>query len=166
MTEKLTPKEIRSAIRIDKEDLARCWEEQPELAFKFNYRLSQERIILAELNNNRKATESRISIAVRKSPSDYGIDKITEKAVKAAIEGDEEMLEIKEAIATQEEAISVFEAACVAIEHRKHALRDLVFLHGQGYNGTPSKQGLTSGDFSESRKSEIRRRGRKTKTKE
>lgn len=160
----LSSDEIKAALSIDEDNLDKCWAEQPQLVFKFSEALAKKKLKREELKNELKALTSDLGAAIRKDPEEYGLEKLTEKAVEALIPSIEEYQELQSEISKLDYTINVYQSACVALEHRKYALRDLVALHGQQYFSEPSKRGLRSDD-SDTQPSRKRNKTRRTNTK-
>jgi len=70
---------------------------------------------------------------VRSNPETYGLDKITEGAVKAAVEADEEVNKLESELISCEYAVNLMRGALGAFRDRRMALEGLINLLTMGY---------------------------------
>lgn len=88
--------------------------------------------------------EAEVSLDVRRFPSKYGIDKVTEATVEAATTLDMRVREAKREALKTKHAVAKKEATVSALEHKKKALEKCVDLWLSGYYSEPkarSKEG-------------------------
>src|SRR6185369_66865 len=97
---------------------------------------------------------------IRERPSHYGIMKVTIDAVEAVITEEETYQQAKQDLIASEYKVDMLEAAVKALDHRKKALENLVYLHGQSYFAEPRDR---SGSMDEAVKDQTRRRGQTTR---
>lgn len=74
---------------------------------------------------------------IRECPSDYGIDKLSEARISAAVTLHPAVRVASKKVNEAKHKVNVLEAAVSGLEHRKRALSDLVTLHGQDYFAAP-----------------------------
>lgn len=108
-------------------------------------------------------TESTAEFAVRSSPTEFGITKISEAAVKAAVKGHKDVQRMVRKVNRWKYKVNLREGVVTALEHRKRMLETLTTLHGQSYFAKPKARGLvTSSSFAaDERKSRIRNKGKR-----
>jgi hypothetical protein len=125
-------------ISIDETALDVEWLRQPELMRKIAKQVANDNLALRtseELLDYEKATmDSRI----RKNPENYGLSKVTEPTVAAAILTTSRYRKAKQAVLKARHQYESSKALMSAIEHKKQALENLVKLHGTQYFAGPS----------------------------
>lgn len=123
---------------IDPEGLDICILEQPTLMMKYSRILAQAEKISDQAKEKLDQVTAELDNKIRTKPGRFGVEKVTEGAVKAVIltrpryqESNAELMEAKY-------NAKVIQGAVKAIEQRKSALENLVKLHGQQYFAGPS----------------------------
>jgi hypothetical protein len=147
-----------SFFEVDIHQLDKEWMEQPALFFEWAERLADTRRDLDEAKSELDVTKAEISRAIRDEPEDYGLEKVTEAAVTAAIPEQEEYKIATKAVSEAKHAVDVYQGVVTALEHRKRALEKLVDLHGQSYFANPR---VSNSNASEAKDEIARRRGAK-----
>lgn len=74
---------------------------------------------------------------IRENPADYGIDKLSEARISAAVTLHPAVKVASKKVNEAKHKVNILEAAVSGLEHRKRALSDLVTLHGQDYFAAP-----------------------------
>lgn len=125
-------------LRIDAEALDAEWLGQPALFFRYAKALAHAEATYDRAKERADIVEAELDGKVRKAPEAYGLEKITEGAVKNVI-----ILrpEYREAVAERiqrKEDVGVIKAGVEAFNHRKSALENEVRLHGQNYFSGPT----------------------------
>lgn len=140
-------------LKIDSLALDEEWLNQAPLFFFWAEKASEAR---AEADKQRfilDKVQARLSSEIRKNPSKFGLDKVTESAIQQQIiledEFEEQSLLVIDA-RKEAEDLSKFVAA---LEQRRKALENLCFLQNQGYYGQPQEKPAIV------RKEERRKRG-------
>lgn len=124
-------------ITIDETALDVEWLEQPRLMLKYARYAAECKKAVDQAKEKLELVCSQIDKNIRANPSDYGLVKPTDTAVKATIPLDEEYQEAnKELIEAKFEADLAMNAV-YAFNARKDALQNLVTLHGQRYFAGP-----------------------------
>lgn len=118
---------------IDPNKLDEEWIHHPKMYHKWAKKSANAKKAVADAKALLDVTEAECAKFIRKNPTKYGVTKATDSAVKSAI-----VLHpaYRKAIAAYNEAKheqDVIDAAVKALDHRKAALQDLVFLWGQSY---------------------------------
>lgn len=156
-------KDFKDRIKIDETALDLEWLGQADLYLEVSTSLVEARSAVDILTLKLDVALANTDTKVRKNPGDYGIEKVTETAVKSAVAGDPEVITLQEELIEAKKEVGLLGAATTAIEHRKRALENLVTLHGQQYFAGPSAPMDLSRDWD---KRSARVRGRKRKTRE
>ena len=70
---------------------------------------------------------------MRENPADYGIDKLSEARVSAAVTASPNVKVAQKKVNDARHKVNVIQAAVDGLEHRRAALKAMVELHGQSY---------------------------------
>lgn len=124
-------------IKIDETVLDLEWLEQPNLMLKFTRYSAEMRKVADEIEAELDVIKAEVEKEVREDPEKFGIKKITEAAVKAAILLDTRFIKVNKDLIQAKFEAKVAEGAVKAFDHRKDALENLVKLHGQQYFAGP-----------------------------
>ena len=119
-------------LRLDEECVL-----QPEMYYEVATELADEKYNLEMLRNEEEIIKAELDAAIRESPSAFKVDKITDTAVNAAIARSKRLQDHKKKTAKCKHRMDILIAAQIALEHRKRALQDLCYLHGQNYFSAP-----------------------------
>ena len=88
---------------------------------------------------HRDVVKAQRELAIRADPEKFGLTKVTEPTIKAALALDPE---VQEAVRARDDAayeVNMMIAAVRSFDHRKTALENLVRLHGQEYFSNPNE---------------------------
>jgi hypothetical protein len=102
--------------------------------------------------------------AIREEPEEYGIDRVTEAAIKSAVIAQEEYQTARNKMAKAERKINAYTAAVRTMEHRKRMLEKLADLWLGGYYSqnmtarSSAAQDRRNTDTSKKVKSKLKRR--------
>jgi hypothetical protein len=111
---------------------------QPGLFLYWSEKASSARAKASIARFEQEKTEAQISNDVRKDPSKYGIEKVTEAGVTNAVRTSSEFEEVTMERIEATRKAEVLSAVVAALEQRKKSLENLCFLSGQGYFSQPS----------------------------
>jgi len=114
--------------------------------------------------DNRKSrlemTEAELARHIRNTPGKFGIEKVTETAIKEVIQTSEQyqkaLVRLNNAKHTYERA----QATVWALEHKKRSITLLVDLHGMGYFSSPRLNPLGKKAVEQMTKDSVRPRRR------
>jgi hypothetical protein len=125
-------------IKIDGTALDCEWLGQAELMIKYTRHAAKVRMELDQSKQALDIVRAGLDKDIRELPKQYGLEKVTDKAVESTIIT---LMEYQEAF--QEYLDAKYEAdmaqgAVQAFQQRKDALQELVRLHGQSYFAGPS----------------------------
>ena len=126
---------------IDKYKLDEEWENHPK-----NYRFCAERVAEAEyrqafLKTQLELAEAEVELAVRKDPTSYGIEKVTEAVVKALVITDPKVRQAKQKFIQAEHDTDVAKVAVRTLDHKKASLEGDTQLFLAGYFARPHVKG-------------------------
>lgn len=124
-------------IRIDETALDVEWLEQPRLMMRYANHAADTRQSLDLAKENLDIVRAEVDKSIRSDPDRFGIAKITEAAVTAAILTDDRYREANKKLLDAKYEMDIASAAVRAVEQRKDALENLVKLHGQQYFAGP-----------------------------
>lgn len=126
-----------SLFAIDEKDLVNEWEKQPELFFKYSVKLADARRDLDEEKAALSVVHAELDREIRENPEEFGMGKVTEPAIKAAIPLQDVYQEQERKIREVKHRVEVLSAYVAALDQRKKALEKIVDLHGQQYWSVP-----------------------------
>lgn len=123
--------------QIDINHLDSAWLEQPTLMEEFTRELADARNALEAAERQLELYEAEIDLRIRNEPSKFGIEKLSEKAVKSAMLLRKKHQRLTDDVIAARHAVAVLQAAVTTLDHRKKALEKLVDLWLAGYFATP-----------------------------
>lgn len=128
----------KSFLAIDKHNLDQEWLGQPLLYMEYAEKLAEARRQYDNASSAANAVYAELSRKIRSDPDDYGFDtKPTEAAISAKIEGMGKFKKASRLKADAKYEVDLYQAAVIALEHRKRALTELVELHMSNYFSEP-----------------------------
>lgn len=92
---------------------------------------------LDDAKANLSVAEAEADRDIRENPADYGIDKLSEARISAAVTLHPAVKVALKKVNEAKYKVNVLQAAIDGLEHRRAALKSLVELHGQDYFATP-----------------------------
>ena len=131
--------EYEKDIHIDESSIDTEWLEQPMKMFKYCALAAQTRMDLDKAKEALDIIKAEIDKEVRNSPSDYGLDKVTDKAIESITITQKNYIRVNNEYIQARYENEMVLAAVRAIDQRKDALENLVRLHGQQYFAGPKE---------------------------
>lgn len=131
----------QSLVELDADKLDEHWIDQPRLFMKYALKLADARADVDEAKANLELVRATAEVAIRADPAGHGVEKVTEKAIEAAVETS---ATYRNAVADLNDArrrMGRLDAVVQSLEHRKRALEGMVSLHGMGYFAEPTDRG-------------------------
>lgn len=129
---------IREDLTIDPLNLDQEWANLPILFHSYSEAMEG-------IDNEIKCCKAKLDLLsantermVRTNPASYGIEKISESAVKAALACNQDLVNLRNEILGLEKDKKVYGAACNALAFKKDSLKALVTLYGMEYYSIPS----------------------------
>lgn len=141
---------MASDFRPDKDALDEEWVKQPELFHQYAVEHADATLELEELKDTIEVIKAELDKDIRAHPKRYGFQKITDAVVKAAIPEQEEYKKAVRRVNKAKHKVDVLAAGVKALDHKKKALENLVYLHGQNYFSSPRGDGNNSKEIEES----------------
>lgn len=148
-----------SILEIDVDNLQEEWVGQPALYFKYAKLLADARDSYERHKAEIDVTRAEIDEVIRQDPEEFGLEKITETAVKMAIEGHPEYKEVVELALKAKHKVDIFQAATAALDHRKRALEKLVDMEVSMFYAEPKAAEHSREAVRESTKRSVKKRG-------
>ena len=124
-------------IRIDEEMLDVEWLEQPTLFLKYASHFANTQRDLDDVKQKLDILKAELDIEIRKNPTKFGIEKITEGAIQSAILTNASYNALYEILLDTKYENDMAKNAVQAMNMRKDALENLVKLHAQSYFAGP-----------------------------
>lgn len=124
-------------VRIDPDALDTEWLEQAPLMMKYTQHEARCRRQLEQAKTEVSIVEAELDKEIRSNPDKFDLPKITETAIKSAIQTDKDFLEAQENLREAEYELNMASAAVRSIYGKKDALENLVRLFGQQYFAGP-----------------------------
>lgn len=126
-----------SVVSIDENNLDRECIKLPTQYLQAAFQSAEAKRDVAEGKSELSVVEADLNRAIRADPATYGIEKITESAINAAIATSKEYTKAKQALQEFEYYADLAQALVWALEHKKRSLTLLVELHGMSYFSKP-----------------------------
>lgn len=128
---------MKKLMDLDLGTLELHWVEQEKFHRRFARQAVEVKDRLNRANSALELTEAEVKGKIRRNPSKWGIDKLTEGQVsEATIRSEAYQAAVTEVNEAKHE-VDVLQATLNTLEHRKRALENLVTLHGQSYFAKP-----------------------------
>jgi len=124
-------------IRIDESALDVEWLEQATLMMKYARVSANAKMVLDQKKEALELVKAELDKRIRTNPSKYGVEKVTEAGVTAAIISHEEYREVSAEVISAKYESDIAQSAVRAVDARKDALENLVRLNGQQYFAGP-----------------------------
>ncbi len=147
--------------RLDQECLG-----QAERYFKASVLVANARAGEAAAKNQIVLTMAEVENAIRLDPAFYGIAKITENSVEAAVNASAELKMAQNDYIEKRRNCDYFSGYLEALEQRKRMLTELVELHGRNYFSEPAVSGVAGAAIREKARDEATKRGRRPVTRD
>lgn len=145
-------------LSIDENNLAEEWQGQASLMLEYSVRLADAMQEADEAKANLAVVTADIEMDIRANPEEYGLAKLTEAGVLAAIPQQEAHEMATKTVNTTRHAVRVYQGAVDALSHRKAALQGMTDLYMRQWFADPTQrdQGPQSDGPTPRRKSETR----------
>jgi hypothetical protein len=135
------------SVSIDPFHLDREWTAQPDRMQKAGDLLADAKDRADRAKSKLDVVKATVELMVRKKPSAFGLDKLTEPAVAAAVVASDQYQEAMGRFNKAKHRAALLGSLVDAMEQRKAALENLVKLHLAGYYSEPkAPRGATRDD--------------------
>lgn len=128
-------------IHIDKLSLDDELLAQPEMLYRYDEALNEEKETLARMELSLSVIEADVATRVRQGTYPDSVGKVTESVVKEIIDQDESVVERRSAIIEQKRVVARYASASEAFRQRKSMLQKLVDLYIYEYYNTVRPDG-------------------------
>ena len=115
--------ELKDGLAIHTEALHKDAERQPQLACDAAELAAEAKAAARRAKLELEETKATVQRAVRSSPERFGIDKVTEGAIAAAVTVSEEVMQAERTAVDRQEASDKIDAVATAFEHRRAMLK-------------------------------------------
>lgn len=150
-----------SDLSIDRDCLDVEWENQSSLVFHWCEVLAEARLSYETTKSDYDVAKANCERTIRDKPEKFGITKLTEASVAAALTIHPKVLAAEAAVRGARHAVDVANAMVTALDHKKRALENLVQLHSMGYFSDPKARNEESEEVvANRRKARTRKAGR------
>ena len=112
--------------------------QQPILVHHWSTKLAEAKLKLDAALNELSVARAKTDQEIRKNPEQFGLTKVTEATVDAAITTDTIVQKNITNVNDLRYEMRLCDAACTACEHKKRSLEKLVELHGRDYFSAPT----------------------------
>jgi hypothetical protein len=139
--------DYKKDLSIDRNDLHKECVRQPQEMAKYITAHSQSIFDRDSKKRELQVARADAELDIRSNPETYGLDKITEGAVKAATDKDEEVIRLEDELIACDYAVNLMRGALGAFRDRRMALEGLISLLTMGYwnlEPRPDKQLTTT----------------------
>lgn len=126
-----------SFVEIDQDALDKEWVRQPKLYMRYATKLAVAEDELARAKAAVEVVKAEVERDIRSDPGKYKMVKVTESAIEARVLVSKPHQEALEEYHKAKHEVDCLKAACKALDHKKAALENLVYLHGQNYFSSP-----------------------------
>lgn len=125
------------SYEVDINNLDKEWIQHPQKVKDSSDQLAECKKELSLMKRRLEVLEAEISLKIRKDPNIFGIEKITEKVVESLVISDSKVERIKQEIIKLEYHQDIYRGSISALDAKKKALEDLVYLWGSSYYSSP-----------------------------
>lgn len=132
------PQDIQALVQIDELALDKECVRLPQDLLKAMYHSSEKKRGVDEAKATLEEVSARKMRAVREHPENYGIEKVTESAISAALQSSKAVREASAALIEAKFQSEQAQAIVWALEAKKKTLALLIDLHAMGYFSEPN----------------------------
>lgn len=150
-----------SFLQIDENQLDVEWLGQPELYYEWATKLADAIYDLDEAKAELELVQAEVENSIRSQPDKYGMEKITEKAVAAAVPMQQEYQDQSSAFNKAKHRVALYKATVDSLDQRKRALEKLVDLRLANYFSEPRAKTDAAKEEMDNVKKKSIRRGRR-----
>lgn len=126
------------SVEIDENELDREWVDQPRRYFRAAKMAADARRDMDMEKNRLELVVAELDLEIRTSPTDFGIEKVTEAAVGTAIKRHSTYQDQVVSLNRARHRLEVVQGWVQALDHRKTALSKLVDLFLANYFSKPT----------------------------
>jgi len=135
--EKELPEEAQGVVQINEHKLDLECKRLPTDYLKWAWLAAEAKRDADESKANLAVVHADLSAAIRNTPGKYGLEKVTEAGLAAAVLLLPGYQKAQRRLRTANYESDMLQAVVWALEHKKRSLTLLVDLHGMGYFSAP-----------------------------
>jgi alkylhydroperoxidase/carboxymuconolactone decarboxylase family protein YurZ len=150
--------QVKEVVRIDELNLDKECIRLPTEFTKYAFFAAEKRKEMDQAKARLEEVEAELQKEVRANPSNFGIEKITENAISAAVRGMAAYKEAYQAFLDARYEYDKASAVVSALDHKKRSLVLLVELLAMGYFSAPKISERGKQALEEMTKEKVRRR--------
>lgn len=136
-------------LRINKYDLETEWLNQPNLYYHYSKLQADARLEMDEAKEKLEQIKADLNLDVRSDPKKFGVEKVTNESVAAAIIVEQEYVEALREVNITRHSYEVISGAVRAMEQRRSALENLVKIQLSQIHATPKTDGASQKQMDE-----------------
>lgn len=144
------------SFAIDPDRLDEEWIAQPDFFHGYAVRAADARREFEEVKQEVEVIKAELDKDIRERPNKFDVEKITEAVVSATVLLQPKYKAAVDKMNAARYQVDIMGAAVTACDHRKKALENLVFLHGQNYFASPRARGEDADKIKEKVKGKAR----------
>ena len=149
---------IRKVVDIDEYQLDKECVNLPTDILKYSSILAKKKRNYDSAKSNLENVEAKLQMEIREDPSKFGLDKVTENAIKSALVLNEDYKKAKEQVLQAKYEMDVSQAVVNALEAKKKSLAMLVDLYLVGYFSEMKADPVSKQAVEEVIKNKVRKR--------
>lgn len=149
---------------IDLNRLEWEWARQPGLYHDAAMKAADKRRDQSRAEAELELTEAEVDREVRQNPAVFGLEKLTEPAIKLAIVASKRYKRAQQDAIEAKHDLDVAEVAVKTLDHKKYALQDEVRLRLSNYFSEPMVKSDEGGDRMEKRLHDAAFKNKRNKT--
>lgn len=127
-------------LSVDRHNLDKELENIPNEILAWSRQAISDLEASQRAENALKLIEAQLSIAIRQSPLDYGMAKVTEETVKALVAVQQVYIDAQNAVVLAKSQLAASRAVVDALEVKRSSLKYLAELTVSGYLGSTTVQ--------------------------
>ncbi|MDR2170706.1 MAG: hypothetical protein LBP59_11235 [Planctomycetaceae bacterium] len=125
-------------FEIDSDNLAEEWVNHPQRVYNYTAKAANARMRYEEAKRQEEVLRADTSLEIRKNPESYGLTKVTEGLIEAALLADDAVKAAAQHVIRCKYDLDIVTAAINALESKKKGLECLVQLHVTAYYAAPN----------------------------
>lgn len=146
-------------LEIDLGNLHEEWARQPKLYLQYADMMAEARKNLEDAKREQELVEAKLKNSIRINPSAYGLEKVTEDAIKSAMIVSEKYQKAYKDVINARYEMDIVDAMLSSLDHKKKGLESAVQLHLAGYFAEPKAPKGCKEEIEMEQKKTLRKKG-------
>jgi hypothetical protein len=143
----MSNEEIKKDLELDMYRLDEGWLDLPAIMLKWNTELVENEMTSRQSKIELEQLRATLDARMRENPGEYGIQKVTEATITAAITIHPSVIEETFKFNKADKRAKELRAYCLAIEAKRKALEGLTQLYSTGYFASKPILGSPASEF-------------------